>query len=141
MNPKRKINGKTEKTTGFPYISKLKWTKYFQYSKMFGNLTIQILVLWMVAVIKANLNKPWWDTTQGKDVLRYGRNARKKLDTVNWNLRGLSLWHHWRSLVHTNLVLPNWNDVCMQYKLQTFNDVTVKDPLKFQFTASEGSFP
>jgi hypothetical protein len=57
MNPKRKINGKTEKTTGFPYISKLKWTKYFQYSKMFGNLITQILVLRLVAVIKANLNK------------------------------------------------------------------------------------
>ena len=87
MNPKRKINGKTEKTTGLPYISNLKWTNYFQSSKMFGNLTIQILVLWMVAVIKANLNKPWWDTTQGKDVLRYGLNTRKKLDTLNWNLR------------------------------------------------------
>ena len=58
MNPKRKINGKTEKITGLPYISKLKWTNYFQYSKIFGNLTIQILVLWKVAVIKANLNKP-----------------------------------------------------------------------------------
>ena len=58
MNPKQKINGKTEKTTGLPYISKLKWTNYFQSSKMFGNLIIQIIVLWMVAVIKANLNKP-----------------------------------------------------------------------------------
>ena len=29
----------------------------------------------------------------------------------------------------------------MQYKLRTFNDVTVKDPLKFQFTAYEGSYP
>ena len=58
MNPKRKINGKIEKTTGLPYISNLKWTNYFQSSKMFGNLINQILVLWKVAVIKANLNKP-----------------------------------------------------------------------------------
>ena len=58
MNPKRKISGKTEKITGLPYISKSKWTNYFQSSKMFGKLIIQILVLWMVAIIKENLNKP-----------------------------------------------------------------------------------
>ena len=33
-------------------------TGWVQSSKMFGNLINQILVLWKVAVIKANLNKP-----------------------------------------------------------------------------------